>query len=72
VALEHRAFVRGAKVISDTRLAPDEERTETFSLPVASGVPVQVIAELYYYYSPMATSDAQERILFREARRLVR
>jgi len=72
VNFEHWAFVRGTKVLSDTRLAPDEERTETFAMPVATGVPVQVIAELYYYYSPMAGSESQERILFREERRLVR
>lgn len=72
IDFEHRAFVKGAKVVSDTRLAPDEKRTETFELPVASGIPVQVVAELYYYYSPMATSDSEERVRFRELRRIVR
>ncbi len=72
VDFEHRAFVRGAKVVSDTRLAPDEKRTETFTMTAASGVPVQVVAELYYYYSPMATSESEERIRFREVRRIVR
>lgn len=69
---EHLAFLRGAKVVSDTRLAPGEERTENFSLPLAAGVAVQVKATLSYYYSPMARSESEERIVFRTISRLVR
>ena len=35
---EHAAFFDGAKVLSDTRLAPDETRTELFAFPVPPGV----------------------------------
>lgn len=69
---EHLAFLRGAKVVSDTRLAPGEERTESFSMPLAAGVAVQVKATLSYYYSPMARSESRERIVFRTINRLVR
>ena len=54
VAKEHFAFLKGARVLSDTRLAPDEKRTETFSFPIPSGLQTQLTANLRYYYSPMS------------------
>lgn len=69
---EHFVFIRGAKVLSDTRLAPDEKRTETFSFAIPPGVPVRVSATLSYYYSPMARSEGEERIVFRTITRLVK
>ena len=71
VEMEHGAFARGATVSNDTRLAPGEERTETFTLPVEQGVPVQVKATLTYYYSPMARSESQEQVVFYNISRLV-
>ncbi len=72
VAREYVAFFNGAKVLADTRLAPDEKRTEMFSFPVASGVPVQVNAALWYYYSPLARKEAEKRVTFRTISRLAR
>lgn len=71
VDLEPLAFMSGARVVSDTRLAPDETRTETFSFPVPSGVKAQVRVELRYYYSPLATTEAQKQLTFLTLRRLV-
>jgi hypothetical protein len=68
---EHLAFLKGARVVSDTRLAANESRTETFNFPVPQGVQTQLDASLYYYYSPMATSEAEQRAKFLSLRRLV-
>ncbi len=57
---EHLVFVRGAKVLSDTRLAPSETRTETFRFPIPRDVKVDVEAALWYYYSPLETAEARK------------
>ncbi len=68
---EPQAFIKGAKVVSDTRLAPGETRKETFTFQVPQGTRTQVEANLYYYYSPMATTEAQQKLKFLTLRRLV-
>ena len=68
--VEPAAFVKGARVVSDTRLAPNETRTEKFSFPIQQGTQAQVEASLYYYYSPLAATEAQ-RIKFLTLTRLV-
>jgi hypothetical protein len=72
VTKEHVAFLKGAKVLTDTRLAPDEKRTETFSFPIPPGIQTQLTANLRYYYSPMARTDAQKQVNFLSMSRLVR
>ena len=69
---EHVAFVKGAKVASDTRLAPGESRTETFVFPIQRGVQTQLKATFWYYYSPMARVESQKRVTFLSMSRLVR
>ncbi len=68
---EPLVFVEGARVVSDTRLKPGEKRTETFTFPVPAGTLTQLEANFYYYYSPMATSAAQQEVKFFTLRRLV-
>jgi hypothetical protein len=70
--LEPLVFVKGAKVLSDTRLAPDEKRTEIFSFPIPPGIQTQLTATLKYYYSPMARTESQKQITFLTITRLVR
>ena len=72
VTLEPYAFLRGAKNVSDNRLAPDEKRVETFTFPLKAGVQAQVQATFWYYYSPLAQSESQKRITFLSVRRLVK
>lgn len=72
VGAEPAAFFRGAKVLSDTRLAPDEKRTETFRFAIPDRVPVQVTARLAYYYSPLARKEAEKRIVFHTLSRFVK
>lgn len=72
LTFEHRAFLKAAKVVSDTRLAPDEKRTEAFSFAIPEKVPVQVKARLSYYYSPMARTESEQRIVVGEISRLVK
>jgi hypothetical protein len=68
---EHFAFMKGAKAVSDTRLAPDEKRAETFEFPAPPGSQAQVKATFWYYYSPMARTESQKRITFLTLNRLV-
>ena len=70
--LEPLAFVKAARVLSDTRIRARETRTETFNFNVPQGTLTQVEANLYYFYSPMATSAAQQEVKFFTIRRLVR
>ncbi len=68
---EDLAFVKAAKVLSDTRLAPGETKKETFTFKVPQGVRSQVEADFLYYYSPMATTRAQQEVKFLSLRRFV-
>jgi nitrate/TMAO reductase-like tetraheme cytochrome c subunit len=72
VTLEPYAFLRGAKNVTDNRLAPDEKRVETFIFPLKAGVQAQVQATFWYYYSPLARTESQKRVTFLNVRRLVR
>ncbi|MFN8007809.1 MAG: multiheme c-type cytochrome [Terriglobia bacterium] len=71
INLESMAFLKGAKVLKDTRLAPDEKRTESFTFPIRDGVQVRVMATLKYYYSPMARVETQKQVTFMTMTRLV-
>jgi hypothetical protein len=64
ITKEHVAFINGAKVSSDTRLAPDESRTETFTFPIKRAIPARVRVTFWYYYSPMAQLESQKRVTF--------
>ena len=67
---EHFAFLRAAKLVSDTRLAPGEKRTETFLFPIPKGSQTQVKATFWYYYSPLAKTESQKRVTFLTLNRL--
>jgi Cytochrome c554 and c-prime len=71
IELEPKAFIKGAKVLSDTRLAPGESRKESFTFQVPQGTRTEVEADFYYFYSPMATTAAQQKLKFLTLRRLV-
>jgi hypothetical protein len=68
---EHLAFLRGAKVVEDTGIAPQETRTETFTFDLSAGRRARVEADLFYFYSPMAVSEAEQKIRFIAMSRLV-
>jgi hypothetical protein len=68
---EHLSFLRGAKVVKDTRLAPKETRMENVTFALAAGKRARVEASLYYFYSPMATTEAQQKIRFVTMSRLI-
>ena len=69
---EDLVFLKAAKVVSDTRLAPGETKKETFNFQVPQGVRSQVQANFYYYYSPTATTKAQQEVKFLTMQRLVK
>jgi hypothetical protein len=72
VTREHVAFLKAARVLSDTRLAPGEKRTETFFFDTPAGTAVKVKATFWYYYSPLASVESQKRITFLSLNRLVK
>jgi hypothetical protein len=61
---EHLVFIKGARVVSDTRLAPGEKRSEAFSFAMPAGKQAQIKATLVYVFSPMARTQAQQRVTF--------
>jgi len=69
---EHLAFVKAAKTTSDTRLAPDEKRAETFYFDIPQGVQAQVKATFWYHFSPTPAAEAEQRITFLTISRLAR
>lgn len=71
VEREHVAFLKAAKVVSDTRIAPKETRTETFWLDLPASQRARVEASLYYFYSPMAQTEADQKIRFMTTSRLI-
>ena len=66
------AFLRAASVVSDTRLAPGEKRREEFSFAIPAGTQAQVSATFWYYYSPLARTEAQKRVTFLAMQQLVK
>ncbi len=68
---EDYAFLKATQVVSDTRLAPGEKRTDNFSFPIPAGVRVQVKATFWYYFSPMARTESQRRVVFLTLSRLL-
>jgi cytochrome c554/c'-like protein len=68
---EHVAFLNAAKVLGDTRLAPDEKRTESFSFAIPPGTQTRVTATLRYFYSPFARTESQKLVTFSSMSRLV-
>jgi hypothetical protein len=61
---EDYVFLKAAKTLSDTRLAPGEKRSEEFHFAIPPGNRVQVRANLEYIYSPMARNEAEQRVNF--------
>ena len=61
---EHLAFLTAAKVVSDTRLAPDEKRIESFTFAIPAKTKARVSATLRYFYSPFAQTEAQKMVTF--------
>jgi len=63
---EYVAFMKASKVLSDTRLAPDETRSETFSFRMPSAKSARVDATFYYFHPATADSEKSGRIKFLE------
>ncbi|MFB3923704.1 MAG: multiheme c-type cytochrome [Terriglobia bacterium] len=68
---ESAVFIKAAQVVKDTRLAPNETRTEKFSFPIPRGTHAEVEATFFYYYSPTATTEAEQKVKFLTIRRMV-
>jgi hypothetical protein len=69
---EHFVFLKGASVVSDTRLSAGEKRAETFLFPIPQDAPAKLEATFRYYFSPMARTEAQKRVTFLTLSRLIR
>ncbi len=51
---EATVWLKGGRVVTDSRLAPGERRVEQFSFPMARRTPAHAVARLYYRYAPDA------------------
>lgn len=63
---EYVAFLKAAKVVSDTRLAPDETKSENFSFKIPSTKSAKIDAVFYYFHPATADPDKSDRIKFLE------
>ncbi len=54
---EPEIWIRGAKVLDDNRLRPNEERAENFTFDVPRGQQARIQARFSYHYSPMDTKE---------------
>jgi hypothetical protein len=68
---EHVGFIKAAKEISDTRLLPGGIKLEAFTFEIPRGQQTRVEADLYYYYSPTAATEGEEKIKFLTMTRLL-
>jgi Cytochrome c554 and c-prime len=64
VTLEPVAFINGAKVVSDSRLAAGETRKEQFAFNVPGERRTRVKANFWYHYSPLAKKESEKEIMF--------
>ena len=51
--LDHEMLLHGARILSDNRIAPREERLERFSFPMSQRRAAKVTATVTYVYAPM-------------------
>ncbi len=61
---EATVWLRGARVVRDDRLAPNERRVEKFSFQMPVNTPVRSVAKFFYRYSPEAPSRADSGLPF--------
>jgi hypothetical protein len=62
-------FGRGVRLDSDSRLRPDEQRTETFSFPVSAGASARVSLKLHYEHAPTGGTENRTWLTFYTADR---
>ena len=63
---EYVAFIKAAKVVSDSRLSPDETKSEAFTFKVPPGQSAKIDATFYYFHPATADPDKSGRIKFLE------
>lgn len=64
-------FVPGARMVEDTRIAPDERREESFRFPVPPAATAYVKVNLHYEHSPLGGSEGRTWITFLSETRTV-
>ncbi len=64
-------LLRGARIVSDNRIAPREKRIESFFLPTPEGRTVRVTATLSYHYAPLILDQREINIELATAERTV-
>jgi hypothetical protein len=64
ISHEYVAFLKAAKVLSDTRLAPGASRVESFTFLVPRSKRVKVEAAVYYFHPATADPSENKRIKF--------
>jgi hypothetical protein len=64
-------LLRGAKIVSDNRIGPREQRVESFFFPATGSGTVKVTATLSYQYSPLIVDQREINIELATAERVV-
>ena len=72
VEREHMVFERGSKIAADTRLAPEEKRSETFLFDIRPGVETRIGLEFRYLYSPLQKIESRKSATFLTMNSVVR
>lgn len=62
LADEPSVWIRGARVVSDNRLRPNEERTEVFVFDLPRTQMARVQARFSYHYSPLESQDTGKQV----------
>jgi Cytochrome c554 and c-prime len=63
-------FGHAVRLDSDSRIKPDEQRTETFVFPVSSGATANVVLKLHYEHVPTGGAENRTRFTFYSAERM--
>jgi hypothetical protein len=72
ITRDSRFFARGVTMLSDTRIQPDEKRTEEFRFPVPPSATAYITVKLHYEHAPRGTAEDRTWLTFLSEKRVVR
>jgi hypothetical protein len=65
-------FTGGVRFLADTRIQPDEKRTEEFRFPLPAEATAYVTVKLHYEHAPRGTEEDRTWLTFLSEKRVVR
>jgi hypothetical protein len=70
ITKDGRYFTRGVRLLSDTRIRPDETRTESFRFPAPSATAFLAVS-MHYEHAPSGGAEGRTWITFQSERRTI-